>query len=79
MFGHLGQTIAVENPARRGSIIGRVPRADSADVDTAVRCLKKGAFDYLLKPIDQNRFVTSIGRALLHKAAIASSMPATLG
>jgi DNA-binding NtrC family response regulator len=44
------------------------------DVDTAVRCLKKGAFDYLLKPIDQDRFVTSIGRALLHKAAHAESM-----
>jgi DNA-binding NtrC family response regulator len=44
------------------------------DVDTAVRCLKNGAFDYLLKPVDQNRFVTSIGRALDHKAAQAESV-----
>ena len=43
------------------------------DVDTAVRCLQNGAFDYLLKPVDQNRFVTSIGRALDHKAARAES------
>ncbi|MEO7426967.1 MAG: sigma-54 dependent transcriptional regulator [Fibrobacteria bacterium] len=43
------------------------------DVNTAVRCLQNGAFDYLLKPVDQNRFVTSIGRALDHKAAQAES------
>jgi DNA-binding NtrC family response regulator len=39
------------------------------DVETAVKCLKKGAFDYVLKPVDQNRFVTSVARALDHKAA----------
>lgn len=44
------------------------------DVDTAVRCLKLGAFDYLLKPVDQNRFVTTIGRALDHKASQAESV-----
>ena len=43
------------------------------DVETAVRCLKLGAFDYLLKPVDQNRFVTTIGRALDHKASQAES------
>jgi DNA-binding NtrC family response regulator len=43
------------------------------DVETAVRCLKLGAFDYLLKPVDQNRFITTIGRALEHKSAQAES------
>lgn len=44
------------------------------DVETAVRCLKLGAFDYLLKPVDQNRFITTIGRALDHKASQAESV-----
>jgi DNA-binding NtrC family response regulator len=39
------------------------------DVETAVRCLKLGAFDYLLKPIEQSRFTASIARALEHRAA----------
>ncbi|MDB5103451.1 MAG: two component, sigma54 specific, transcriptional regulator, Fis family [Fibrobacteres bacterium] len=43
------------------------------DVETAVRCLKLGAFDYLLKPVDQNRFITTIGRALEHKLSQAQS------
>ena len=34
------------------------------DVETAVRCMKMGAFDYLLKPIDQTRLLASIRRAI---------------
>lgn len=34
------------------------------DVETAVRCMKIGAFDYLVKPIDNNRFVTTVSRAI---------------
>jgi two-component system, NtrC family, nitrogen regulation response regulator GlnG len=34
------------------------------DVDTAVRCMKLGAFDYLVKPIDNDRLVTTVGRAI---------------
>jgi DNA-binding NtrC family response regulator len=34
------------------------------EVDTAVRCIKGGAFDYLVKPIDKNRLVTTVGRAI---------------
>jgi DNA-binding NtrC family response regulator len=34
------------------------------DIETAVRCMKTGAFDYLLKPIDPVRLVTSVRRAL---------------
>lgn len=32
-----GRTIAVENPARRGSVIAEVPRGSAPDVDAAVR------------------------------------------
>ncbi len=38
------------------------------DVETAVTCVKKGAFDYILKPVNLERFLTSIHRALDFKA-----------
>lgn len=34
------------------------------EVDTAVECMKNGAFDYLVKPVDKNRFVTTVKRAI---------------
>jgi len=34
------------------------------DVDTAVECLKIGAFDYLVKPVDPNRLVSIVEKAL---------------
>jgi len=34
------------------------------DVDTAVECLKHGAFDYLVKPVDPDRLVSTVGKAL---------------
>lgn len=34
------------------------------DVETAVTCIKEGAFDYLVKPIDAARLVTTLRRAI---------------
>lgn len=34
------------------------------EIDTAVECMKAGAFDYLVKPVEKNRFVSSIEKAL---------------
>ncbi|MEO5327328.1 MAG: sigma-54 dependent transcriptional regulator [Magnetococcus sp. THC-1_WYH] len=34
------------------------------DLDTAVSCMKEGAFDYLVKPVDENRFISSVQRAM---------------
>ncbi|PID28292.1 MAG: two-component system response regulator [Candidatus Cloacimonadota bacterium] len=34
------------------------------DIETAVECMKEGAFDYLLKPIEKNQLVNSVKRAL---------------
>ncbi|MBF0420669.1 MAG: sigma-54-dependent Fis family transcriptional regulator [Magnetococcales bacterium] len=34
------------------------------EIDTAVACMKEGAFDYLVKPVDENRFISSIQRAM---------------
>lgn len=38
-----------------------------ADIDTAVSCLKKGAYDFISKPIDINRLITSVKNALEKK------------
>lgn len=34
------------------------------EVETAVVCMKEGAFDYLVKPVEESRFVSSVKRAL---------------
>jgi DNA-binding NtrC family response regulator len=34
------------------------------DVDTAVKCMKAGAFDYILKPVEKNRLIAGVRRAI---------------
>jgi two-component system, NtrC family, response regulator HydG len=34
------------------------------NVDTAVNCMKAGAYDYLVKPVEESRFIASVKRAL---------------
>ena len=34
------------------------------EIETAVACMKEGAFDYLVKPVEESRFVSSVRRAL---------------
>ena len=34
------------------------------EVETAVACMKQGAFDYLVKPVEESRFVSSVKRAM---------------
>ena len=36
----------------------------SQEIETAVECMKEGAFDYLIKPVEESRFVSSVQRAL---------------
>jgi DNA-binding NtrC family response regulator len=36
----------------------------NSELETAVKCMKVGAFDYLVKPVEKSRFVSSIKRAL---------------
>lgn len=40
------------------------------ETDTAVRCIKKGAFDYLVKPVEPQRLITSVRRAMSHSDLI---------
>jgi two-component system nitrogen regulation response regulator GlnG len=34
------------------------------DVDSAVRCIKEGAFDYVVKPVDETKLVSTVRRGL---------------
>jgi DNA-binding NtrC family response regulator len=34
------------------------------EVETAVACMKEGAFDYLVKPVEENRYLSCVRRAL---------------
>jgi DNA-binding NtrC family response regulator len=36
----------------------------SVDVETAVRCMKSGAFDYVVKPIEEGRLLSAVRRAI---------------
>lgn len=43
------------------------------DIDTAVNCIKKGAFDYISKPPDLNRLLNSVRNALDRKNLVAQN------
>ena len=36
----------------------------SNDVDTAVKCMQYGAFDYILKPVEKSRLISGVKRAI---------------
>ena len=40
----------------------------TVDVDTAVRCMKAGAFDYIVKPVEDERLVAAVQRAASYGA-----------
>jgi DNA-binding NtrC family response regulator len=40
----------------------------STEVETVVRCMKHGAFDFMAKPIDETRMITSLRHALQYRA-----------
>ncbi len=47
------------------------------DIDTAVDCIKKGAFDYISKPPDLNRFLSSVRNALDKKVLLTKNKELT--
>lgn len=38
------------------------------ETETAVRCIKSGAFDYLTKPVENDRLITSLRKAIEHRS-----------
>ncbi|MFW5640586.1 MAG: sigma-54-dependent transcriptional regulator, partial [Thermodesulfobacteriota bacterium] len=37
------------------------------EVETAVHCMKEGAFDYFLKPVEMDRLISGVKRAIQHR------------
>ena len=62
-----GEEILVEVTSRRPDVPVIVITAEY-DVSTAVRCMKLGAADYLLKPVDAEQLVATVERALDQRA-----------
>ncbi len=60
---HSGQDLLVQIHAEYPDLPVVVSTALN-DVETAVECMKKGAFDYLVKPVDENRILSSARRAV---------------
>lgn len=47
------------------------------DIETAVNCIKKGAFDYISKPPDLNRFLSTVRNALDKKVLLTKNRELT--
>lgn len=47
------------------------------DIDTAVDCIKKGAYDYISKPPDLNRFLSTVRNALDKKVLLTKNKELT--
>ncbi|MBS3906917.1 MAG: aldehyde dehydrogenase family protein [Syntrophaceae bacterium] len=64
-----GEFIPVENPSRKGSIIGEVPRSRAVDVDRAVRAAAKAFEDWKrVSPRERGKLMIKMGEALEVKA-----------
>jgi DNA-binding NtrC family response regulator len=63
MPGITGQEL-LQHIARDYAHIPVIILTASATVDMAVNCMKSGAFDYLVKPVDNSRLATTVLRAL---------------
>jgi len=52
----------------------------NAELDTAVQCMREGAFDYLLKPVEDARLVSAVRHAVeMRQARRESRQPGTPG
>ncbi len=60
-----GEFIPVENPGRKGLIVGEVPRAKAADVDRAVRAAARAFEEWKrVSPRERGRLMIRMGEAL---------------
>ncbi|MGE5752639.1 MAG: response regulator, partial [Deltaproteobacteria bacterium] len=61
---HLPGTKLLEEIRRDHPQLPVIVMTGRNEVDIAVSCMKAGAFDYLVKPVESARFVSSVKRAL---------------
>ena len=62
--------VLLEQIAQRYPEVPVVMITASDDIDTAVRCLRAGAFDYMVKTVEPNRLVTGVKRAIEHRSMV---------
>ncbi|MBF0273263.1 MAG: sigma-54-dependent Fis family transcriptional regulator [Magnetococcales bacterium] len=61
---HLPGTQLLMRLVREYPALPVVVMTASQDVETAIGCMKEGAFDYLIKPVEESRLVSSVRHAL---------------
>jgi DNA-binding NtrC family response regulator len=61
---HLPGQLLLERMAAEYPDIAVILMTATNDLDTAVQCMQAGAVDYLVKPVEKNRLVSSVRRAL---------------
>lgn len=61
---HLGGEEILDHMRRLGLDLPAIVITGHNDVETAVRCLRAGSFDYLVKPVDRSRLLSAVGKAL---------------
>jgi DNA-binding NtrC family response regulator len=47
--------------------VAAIVLTSSREAETAVECMKSGAYDYLVKPIDEPKLLTTVANALRHR------------
>lgn len=67
MMPHVSGEELLEKIKAKNSDIPVVIITAISDIETTVRCIKASAFDFLVKPIDENRLITTLTRALQFK------------
>ncbi len=65
---HVGGEEVLEGLLGRDPDLPVIMVTGEDDVDTAVRCMKRGAMDYLVKPMQGDRLVAAVHLALEHRA-----------
>src|SRR2546427_532275 len=61
---HLSGQALLEQITTNYPTVHAIVMTATHDLETAVQCMQAGAIDYLVKPVDKNRLVSSVRRAL---------------
>jgi DNA-binding NtrC family response regulator len=65
---HLSGQALLEQIAAHDPDLPTIVMTATHDLETAVQCMQAGAIDYLVKPVDKHRLVSSVRRALERRA-----------
>jgi DNA-binding NtrC family response regulator len=63
MPGEDGETL-LSSLNRQYNNIPVIVVTGNIDLETAIRCMKSGALDYVIKPVKKDRLITAVGKAL---------------